>query len=245
MKALIFSAGLGTRLKPLTDTMPKALVLVAGKPLLQHAILRLKDAGVDDIIVNIHHFPDQIIDFVHSNNNFGVKVSFSDERDMLLDTGGGIKKTASFFNDEKPFFAYNVDILSNLDLQAIYKAHLQSKSLATLFVSKRESSRYLLFDDSYLVGWLNTKTGETKPEGKIIDPSLFSCFAFNGIHVISPQIFPLMKDWPERFSIIDFYLSVSQQHNIQKFTFSQCQVLDVGKIDSLSIAENFLFNKSS
>ena len=132
---MIFAAGLGTRLKPLTDTLPKALIPIAGKPLLEHVILKLKAAGFDEIIVNIHHFPDQIIDFLKANDNFGIRIEVSDERNQLLDTGGGIKKVASFFDDGKPFLVHNVDILSNIDLQKLYSQHLQTNSLATLVVS--------------------------------------------------------------------------------------------------------------
>ncbi len=204
MKALIFAAGLGTRLKPLTETMPKALVTVGGKSLLEHAILKLKDAGVDEIIINIHHFADQIIDFIHSRNNFEIRIEFSDERDLLLDTGGGLKKTSWFFDDNRPFLVYNVDILSDVDLKQMYLSHLQAKSLSTIFVSERKTNRYLLFDDeNKLTGWYNQLTGETKPQGITIIPDEYAQLAFNGIHIISPEIFSLMKDWPAQFSIID------------------------------------------
>src|SRR5664280_1226211 len=164
MKAMIFAAGLGTRLKPVTDNLPKALVPIAGKPLLEHVILKLKSAGFDEIIVNIHHFPDQIIDFLKANNNFSIRIEVSDERNLLLDTGGGIRRAAWFFDDEKPFLVHNVDILSNVDLKELYQQHLRSNSLATLVVSKRDTFRYLLFnDDNRLCGWINEKTGETKP----------------------------------------------------------------------------------
>ncbi len=241
MKALIFAAGLGTRLKPLTDIMPKALVSVAGKPLLEHAILKLKDAGVAEIIINVHHFAEQIIDFVHSRNDFDIRIAFSDERDLLLDTGGGLKKALPFFDDSQAFFVYNVDILSNIDLKQMYACHLQSQSLSTLFVSKRKTSRYLLFDDNNkLKGWHNLQTGEIKPQGVVINPEKYSQLAFNGIHVISPEIFTLMDDWQGKFSIIDFYLSVAGKSNIQSFQEKDAQVLDVGKIASLQEAENFV-----
>ena len=141
MKAMIFAAGLGTRLKPMTDTIPKALVPIAGKPLLEHVILRLKEAGFDELIVNVHHFPDQIIDFLRANNNFGIRIEISDERDVLLDTGGAIRKAAWFFDDGKPFLVHNVDILSNLNLGDLYHQHLTTNPLATLVVSERDTFR--------------------------------------------------------------------------------------------------------
>ena len=131
MKAMIFAAGLGTRLKPVTDTIPKALVPVNGKPLLEHIILKIKNAGFDEIIVNVHHFPDQIIEFIELNNQFGIRIEISDERDRLLETGGGIKKAEWFFDDNQPFLVHNVDILSNLDLKKLYTNHLKSNSMAT------------------------------------------------------------------------------------------------------------------
>ena len=240
MKALIFAAGLGTRLKPLTETMPKALVPVGGIPLLEHAILKLKKVGVTEIIINVHHFADQIIDFIHSKNAFDIRIAFSDERDLLLDTGGGLKKAAWFLEDNQPFFVYNVDILSNVDLKQMYSYHLQFDSLSTLFVSERKTSRYLLFDnDNKLRGWHNTQTGEIKPQGTIINSEEYNPLAFNGIHVISPEIFTLMNDWQGGFSIIDFYLSIAGKSNIQPFQEKDTQIIDVGKIMSLQEAENF------
>ena len=206
MKAMIFAAGLGTRLKPVTDNLPKALVPIAGKPLLEHVILKLKSAGFDEIIVNVHHFHDQIIDFLKENNNFSIRIEVSDERNLLLDTGGGIRKAAWFFDDEKPFLVHNVDILSNVDLKVLYHQHLRTNSLATLVVSKRDTFRYLLFDDNLrLSGWINEKTGETKPINlKKIE--LYNKLAFAGIQVLSPKVFDLMKNLEPKFPIMDFYL---------------------------------------
>ena len=234
MKALIFAAGLGTRLKPLTETMPKALVPVEGKPLLEHVILRLKEAGVTGIVINIHHFADQIIDFVRSQNNFNIDIAFSDERNLLLDTGGGLKKASFFFNDNKPFFIYNVDILSDVNLKQMYSAHIQTQALSTLFVSERKTSRYLLFnDEDNLVAWYNQQSGEIKPENLDINLEEYKQLAFNGIHVVSPEIFPLMNEWPEKFSIIEFYLSIAKKSNIQAFQQTGAKVIDVGKIDTI------------
>ena len=157
---MIFAAGLGSRLKPLTDNMPKALVPVAGKPMLEHVILKLKEAGFDQIVINIHHLGQQIIDFLQANNNFGVKIYISDERDYLLDTGGGIKKAALFLQGDEPFLVHNVDILSNVDLKQLYQQHVNNNALATLLVSQRQTSRYLLFNqENKLCGWRNHATG--------------------------------------------------------------------------------------
>ena len=146
MKAMIFAAGLGTRLKPLTDHMPKALVPVNGRPMLEHVILKLKQSGFNELVINIHHFGEQIIDFLEANQNFGLTIHISDEREQLLDTGGGIKKAAPFFQGNEPFLIHNVDILSDTDLKALYEYHLHSGNDATLLASKRTTARYLLFD---------------------------------------------------------------------------------------------------
>jgi len=240
MKAMIFAAGLGTRLKPLTDRLPKALIPIAGKPLLEHVILKLKSSGFDEIIVNIHHFPDLIIDFLKANNNFGIRIEVSDERDLLLDTGGGIRKAAAFFNDGKPFLVHNVDILSNLDINALYHQHLRTNSLATLVVSKRDTFRYLLFnDDLQLKGWINEKTGETKPVG-FKKPELYNKLAFSGIQVLSPTVFEFMSEFDEKFPIMDFYLSSMKNQIISGFVPSDYKLLDVGKLDVLDEAEKFV-----
>ena len=147
MKAMIFAAGLGSRLKPLTDTMPKALVPIAGRPMLEHVILKLKASGFTEIVINIHHFGEQILDFLKENDNFGLTIHISDERDQLLDTGGGVKKARTFFeNSNEPFLVHNVDILSDIDLKELYDYHLQNGGVATLLASQRKTSRYLLFD---------------------------------------------------------------------------------------------------
>lgn len=237
---MIFAAGLGTRLKPLTDTVPKALVPVGGKPLLQHTVEKLKAAGFNEIIINIHHFGQQIIDFVQQNDNFGIRIEFSDEREKLLDTGGGIKKAAPFFDDGKPFLIHNVDILSNVDIDAFYREHLQNRSSATLLTSRRKTSRYLLFDgNSSLRGWINKQTGDVKSPRKDFDPENYRELAFSGIHVLSPEIFGYMANFPDTFSIIDFYLSVCDKIPIKSYTPANLSLLDVGKIDSLEEAEKF------
>lgn len=241
MKAMIFAAGLGTRLKPLTDTIPKALVPVGGKPLLQHTIEKLKQAGFDEIIINIHHFGQQIIDFVRENHQFDIRIEFSDEREQLLDTGGGIKKAAWFFDVNEPFLIHNVDILSNVNLHGLYHFHLKNHTAATLLCSERQTSRYLLFDHhNHLKGWINHKTGEVKSPFRDIDPSHYQQLAFSGIHMLNPSILPYMKAYKEKFSIIDFYLSVCDKVELTAFIPDNLQIIDVGKIDSLTEARNFM-----
>lgn len=240
MNAFIFAAGLGTRLKPLTDTMPKALVPVGGKPLLYHVIEKLKSAGIKKIVINIHHFGEMIIDYVKENNNFGIEIVFSDERQMLLETGGAIKHAVDLLGDE-PFLIHNVDILSNVDLEALINAHTESNSAATLLVSKRNSTRALLFSsDGNLTAWTNKTTGEVKTPFENIDLATLEEFAFSGIHIFSPRLFKYFGAYPEKFSIIDFYLNTCKDENIKAYTQEGLQLLDVGKLDSLEKAEEYV-----
>ena len=237
---MIFAAGLGTRLKPITDNLPKALVPIAGKPLLEHIILKLIRSGFDEIIVNVHHFPDLIIDFLKSKNYFGIRIEISDERNYLLDTGGGIRNAAWFLDDGKSFLVHNVDILSNVDLQKLYQKHLQTNSLATLVVSERDTFRYLLFDDDLkLKGWVNEKSGELKPIG-FKNPQLYKKLAFSGIQILSPEIFRLMNDLQPKFPVMDFYLSNIKTQNITGFIPDNYRMIDVGKLDVLGEAEKYL-----
>ena len=240
MKAMIFAAGLGTRLKPLTDHMPKALVPVAGKPMLEHVIRKLIAAGCDEIVINVHHFADQIIDFVKANNNFGITIHISDETDMLLDTGGGIKKASSFFNE--PFLIHNVDILSNVDLKSLYEYHLTSGNDATLLVSPRKTVRYLLFDEeNHLCGWVNKDTLQTKPEGFVYQPEVQKEYAFSGIHIVSPSLFNYMgENWIGKFPIMDFYLQTCQEAKLGGYAKEDLQLIDIGKPETLAVAEDFI-----
>ena len=240
MNAFIFAAGLGTRLKPLTDTMPKALVPVAGKPLLAHVVEKLKAAGCKKIVINIHHFGDMIVDYVKENNSFGIDIVFSDEREMLLETGGAIKHAVDLLGDE-PFLIHNVDILSNVDIKALWNEHLNSGSAATLLVSKRSSTRALLFDaEGNLTAWTNKSTGEVKTPYESVDIASLKELAFSGIHVFSPQLFKYFGEYPEKFSIIDFYLNTCKAEKIKAYTQEGLQLLDVGKLDSLEKAEAFV-----
>lgn len=244
MKAMIFAAGLGSRLKPLTDTMPKALVPVAGHPMLEHVILKLKSAGFTEVVVNIHHFGEQIVQYLQANNNFGITIHISDERDCLLDTGGGIQKARPFLeHSDEPFLVHNVDILSDVNLQEFYDHHLSHGGIATLLASKRKTSRYLLFDaDNRLSGWINKDTLQTKPEGFHYDESLYREYAFSGIHVFSPRIFHLMDELCRegKFSIMDFYLSCCQSHTFNGYLKEQMQLIDIGKPETLAKAEEFI-----
>lgn len=234
---MIFCAGLGTRLKPFTDLMPKALVPLAGKPLLEHVVERLKSFGFDEIIVNVHHYADMVEEFIAGKNQFGISITISDERELLLDTGGGLKKAAPFFDDGKPFLIHNVDIISDIDLLKFYNENLSTGALATLAVSNRLSSRYFMFDDKMvLTGWKNIKSNEQKI-ARITDS--YHPFAFNGIHVVNPAIFDMMDGFDGKFSIIDLYLKLAKRYDIKGYDVTQCKIVDVGKPAALNEAEVF------
>lgn len=241
MKAMILAAGMGARLKPLTDTTPKALIPVGGKPMIEHLILKLKLAGFDQIIVNVHHLGDQIIDFLNQNNNFGTDIKISDERDYLLDTGGAIKNAQSLLDSNEPFLVHNVDILSNVDLHKLYQIHVETNPLATLLVNSRETSRYLLFNkENQLCGWQNKETGEVKSHFPNFNPELHAQYAFGGIHVLSPKIFEWMDEWTGKFSIINFYISIAAKTDIRAYPLEQLRLLDIGKPNTLEMASEFL-----
>lgn len=230
MKAMIFAAGLGTRLRPLTNNLPKALFEIKGKPLLEITIDKLIQNGFDEIIVNVHHFAEQVIYFL-TKKKFNAKIGISDESDKLLDTGGGLKKAKWFFDDGEPFLLHNVDIISDINLNEFYKIHLKNKSIATLAVQKRKSSRYLLFDeDNFLCGWENVKTGE-----KIISKNKYplSRLAFSGIHVVDPKLFSYFPN-KEIFSIIDVYLNAARKEKIKLFLHNDSFWQDIGKIEDLN-----------
>lgn len=241
MRAMLFAAGKGTRLRPITDQIPKALVPVAGKPLLAIVIERLRNAGVREIVINIHHFGEQILDYL-SNNDFGVNISVSDERESLLDTGGGLKKAVPLFSSsDEPILLHNVDILSNADIASLYEK--SSKQAATLLVSSRKTSRYLLFDENNcLRAWQNVMTGEVRTPYADIDLGRLRPYAFSGIHCFSPSLFPFMEIFADRFSLIDFYLQVCDKVDVKCEVKPDLRMLDVGKIDTLERAEEFLQN---
>lgn len=273
---MIFAAGLGTRLKPLTDTMPKALVRVGGEPLIKRVILNLAAAGVERIVVNVHHFAGQIIDYLKDNDNFGLDIRISDETDGLLETGGGIKKAAPLFDPADPILIHNVDILSNVDLREFYQIASQSEKGkvkseesecgsekgkveneegrgkneesnycdavdAVLLVSWRKTKRYLLFnDDMRLVGWTNIETGEVRSPYPELNPKECRMYAFAGIHALSPRLLKMMDEFPDRFGIIDFYLKACATHNIKGYVKDDLKLMDIGKLDTLAQAEEFL-----
>ena len=238
MQAMIFAAGLGTRLKPLTDRIPKALVSVGGEPLLKRVIFQLKDAGFTRIVVNVHHFSQQIIDYLRENNNFGMDIRISDESDKLLETGGGIKKAWPLFDQTEPILIHNVDILSNVNLQKFYQ---NAPLAARLLVSERKTKRYLLFDETMrLVGWTNIETGEVKSPYPGLNPKDYQMYAFSGIHMVAPSLFPLMEDEPDKFPIMDFYLRHCDKVRIEGYVKNDLKLMDVGKQETLKEAEAFL-----
>lgn len=228
MKAMIFAAGLGTRLHPITKSIPKALVKVRGKALLELAIEKLTQSGIDEIIVNVHHFPDQIITFLKSKS-FEIPIQISDEREQLLNTGGGLKKVSKFFNNEA-FLVYNVDIISDLDLRKPINFHRNNNALATLIVRDRKTKRYLLFDNNnILCGWENI---ETKEQIIVNKTQIMTSLAFSGIHIIEPKIFELMPK-KDSFSMIELYLEIAKKHKILAFNDVESNWMDVGKTEQL------------
>lgn len=268
-QAMIFAAGMGTRLKPITDKMPKAMVPVGGEPLIKILIDKLAAAGVERIVVNVHHFASQITDYLKENSNFGLDIRISDERDMLLETGGGLKKAEELFDARYPILIHNVDILSNVNLKDFYFADRKTMcpdcgiyhatADATLLVSERKTSRYLIFNKyMMLVGWINVEKGEIKSpypeiknmEKKLVDSSReerieflkknYNLYAFSGIHTFSPNLFSLMNGWPDKFPIMDFYLTVCRRAKIKGIVANNLRLMDVGKLDTLSMADDFL-----
>ena len=234
MKAMILAAGKGTRLQPLTETTPKALIKTGGMSLLERLIRKMKVQGINEIVINIHHCADQIIKFLQEKDNFGITIHISDEQEQLLETGGGILHAKEFLNASKPFIVHNVDVLSDLDLRKIYADHLKSGALATLAVKSRETSRYLLFDnDNRLHGWINRSTGERILEsGKVSD---YQAFAFSGIHVISPEIFKHFTETGS-FSIIQTYLRLCTQRLIRAYRHDPGLWIDAGNPEGLQVA---------
>ena len=232
---MILAAGLGTRLKHFTDKHPKALAVVNNKTILQRNIEYLAAFGIKDILINVHHFADQLIDFVKKNNGFGNNIFFSDEKNEVLETGGGIKKARWFFekNDES-FIVMNVDVLTDMNLNKMIAQHQSDQPLATLAVSSRNTSRYFLFDEfNLLCGWRNVKTGEEKISRKA---EKYIEKAFSGMHVISPEIFPLIK-MEGKFSMVDVYLELAKTNAIKAFDHTDSKFIDVGKPESILKAE--------
>ncbi|MBT2621749.1 MULTISPECIES: nucleotidyltransferase family protein [Chryseobacterium] len=233
MKALIFAAGKGTRLKPFTDHHPKALVKVNEVPLLERNIKYLKSFGINDFVINIHHFGDQIVDFLKENNNFNCKIEISDEREELLETGGGLIFARKLLDHGEDFLIMNADILTDINITDLVTYHKKIKDFATLAVSDRESSRKLLFnDDLVLRGWLNVQTGEQRlaefNKG-------FKALAFSGVHCINPSIFEKIKR-KGKFSVMEEYLDLMHTEKIHGYVHD-CLLIDVGRPESVIEAE--------
>lgn len=234
MKAMVLAAGLGTRLRPLTNDRPKALVEVGGKTLLELTLDRLRSFGVREVIINVHHFADMVVDYLNAHQNFGMQIAISRE-DVLLDTGGGLKRAAWFFRDDnEPFLLHNVDVLSNIDLARMVAFHQQQQALATLAVQDRPTSRYLLFDsDGHLCG---RRAGRDGPLELVRPAHHVDAFAFAGIHVISPRLLPLLTE-DGAFSIIPSYLRLTaSSERICAFRADEYQWRDLGKLENIAKA---------
>lgn len=230
---MILAAGLGTRLKPFTNEHPKALAVVNGKTLLQRNVEYLLSFGIEDIIINVHHFAEQIYEHCRKNNGFGAHLSFSDETNEVLETGGGLLKAAWFFKNHGSFVLMNVDVLTDLNLTKMIVSHLRTTPVATLAVSQRETSRYFLFNESgMLCGWENIKTGERRISRKT---NHYVPKAFSGIQVISENIFDLI-DFSGKFSMVDVYLRIAQTQSILEFDHTGQKFIDVGKPETLKEA---------
>ncbi len=241
MKAMIFTAGLEGQPFPLPSDRPRALVRINNEPLLGMLIRRLADSGFCQIIVNVHHFADRIIDFLNRNDNFGISIEVSDETDLRLDTGGGLKRVQWFFNDDRPFLVYNLEILSDIDLGVLYDDHARSGALATLVVRSRESSKFMLFNDNMrLCGWENIETGETRLVGP--GSMQFQRFAFSRIQVVSPEIFGLITE-RGAFPLAELYLRLAAENFIRGYPENESIWMDLGKKEGMIEAEK-LFLKN-
>lgn len=235
MKAMLLAAGFGTRLKPFTNTQPKALAVVNGKTLLQRNIEYLQGFDIYKVIVNVHHFAEQIISAIEQNKGWGSEITISDETDAILETGGGLKRAGWYFKDEDDFVLMNCDVLTDLSLNEMISFHKKNKPLATLATTNRESSRYFLFnDENILCGWKNVKTGEEKIIRK---EKNLNQKAFSGLHIINKGIFDLMNQKEIKFSMVDAYLSLCNRHEILSFDHSSTKFIDVGKPESIAMAE--------
>ncbi len=245
MKAMIFAAGLGTRLRPLTDYTPKALVKLGGIPMIERVILKLKDAGVSEMVVNVHHFASQVTDFLEMNGNFGIMIHISDESDKLLDTGGGILQARRWLDGSEPFIVHNADIYTDFDISAMAAVHSESGADVTLLVAHRDTSRYLLFDSGLrMKGWKNVRTGEVRSPFGALPGSGLRPLAFGGVHIVNPAIFPLLEKYAaddDKFSITPFYTDSCSQLDIRGYIpAGSYNWVDIGRIESLKAAESIV-----
>lgn len=259
MKALIFAAGLGTRLKPWSDCHPKALVPVCGKPMLGRVIEKLKSYGISEIVINVHHFADQIADYLHNKNNFGIDIKLSDETRLLLDTGGGLLRAHRLLGDSAPVLIHNADILTDFDINDM-RRH-SGGVMATLLVKDRSTSRYLAFDNHRLMrGWTNLATGDIRPAGADLSDCMLR--AFGGVHIVAPQIFAALVQYNEsllslkpdrdtldgvcKFSITDFYIDNCHRYDITAYEpRGDYQWIDIGRTESLEQANRLYCRQSS
>ena len=232
MKGMIFAAGRGTRLRPLTDNTPKALVPVEGIPLIEHVILKLISFGVNELIINIHHHSDQIRKFLHEKNNFNIRVELSDESDVLLDTGGGLKKARWFFNDNKPFIIHNCDVISDINLEEMLSFHQKKSTVATIAVRDRVTKRYWLLDsEARVIGWENISTKELILAHSNIHR--YKNYAFSGVHIVNSDLFSFFPD-ENRFSIVDLYLKIAKTANVFGYIHNYGFWKDYGKIEDFN-----------
>lgn len=240
-KAFILAAGLGTRLGKHSEKKPKALVEFAGKPMLQNVIEKLIDAGISEFIINIHHFGQQLIEFLESKQNFNVQIFISDEKEQLLDTGGGLIKAGKYFEKNETVLVHNVDVIADIDIEMLYHYHIQNQVLASLCIRNRDSSRALLFNDEMrLIGWKNKLTNEYKWVEKPV--TYYNPFAFSGIYMINSEII-LKMTLTGRFSIIDAWLNLAKENKIYGFLDHSDYWFDLGTIEKIKEAENYLNKK--
>jgi len=240
---MIFAAGLGIRLKPLTDTIPKALVEVNHKTLLEHVIAHLSQHQIQNIVINVHHHAEKVINqAIILADKYNVKIQISDEREKLLETGGGLKKAFNFLKHEPYFIAYNVDILSNLNLSELLTYHEKNNNLATLVVRSRKTNRYFLFNEYHdLCGWKNMQNNEIKLSNTKIQRLI--PFAFSGIQVINSSMLPLLESWDEVFSITEAYIKLCTFYKIKAFIDNESFWMDIGTPEKLSEANKILSTK--
>jgi NDP-sugar pyrophosphorylase family protein len=237
MKAFILAAGLGTRLAPFTLDRPKALIELKGITLLERAIRKVSELDVSEIIINVHHFGDQIIEYLNYRQNFNLPITVSDEREQLLDTGGAILKAKNLLGNEEPFLLYNVDVLSSIDLNSLSSYHSQKGGLATMAARERVTDRYLVFNSEMLLsGWKNVKTGEEKISRICVQPRYL---AFSGIQIIEPKLLSLITE-TGKFSIIDLYLRLAKSEPIYGYHDTSEYWMDLGKPDQLAAAEKMM-----